>query len=116
MDPRPGSVEPGAGSFPAGAQELQRELDRVADRLRVLGPRLAGRGDDAGLATVRRTLQELADLGAAAEDRVRRDVPVLGAHALADQVLVLGHDVLAAGSVESVSRAHDLLVALRRSL
>lgn len=101
-----------------GSEALHRELDRVAVRLRVLGPRWAGRGG-AGqpqVDTVRSALQELADLGADVEGRAHRAVPVLGPHALPDQLLVLGQDVLAAGDPGAAHRAHDLLVALRRSL
>lgn len=101
-----------------GSEVLRRELDRVAVRLRVLGPRWAGRGG-AGQPqadAVRSALQELADLGADVEGRTHREVPVLGPHALPDQLLVLGQDVLAADDPGAVHRAHDLLVALRRAL
>lgn len=81
----------------ASYEEGMRRLERLADRLRVIGPRLAGReGEDARrlLGEVRAGLQRLADLAADADGEPRRPVPVLGAHALADQALVLGHDLL----------------------
>jgi hypothetical protein len=78
-------------------EDAERRLQRLADRLRVMGPRLAGRGSaeaEATLAQVRAGLQRLADLAAEAEGQPRRVVPELGPHALADQALVLGHDLL----------------------
>lgn len=78
---------------------LERDAERAADRLRVVGPRMAARtGPEAQalLEAVRADLQRLADLAADAEERPRRAVPVLAAHALADQVLVLAHDVAVA--------------------
>ncbi len=77
--------------------EAVRRLDRLADRLRVVGPRLAARtGPDAAdlLAAISAGLQELADLAADADGRPRRPVPRLSGYALADQALVLGHDLL----------------------
>ena len=95
---------------------LARDAERTADRLRVVGPRMAARtGDDAAavLAAVRADLQRLADLAADAEARPRRPVPVLGAHALGDQVLVLAHDVAATGSAEAVDAGTAVLAELR---
>jgi hypothetical protein len=92
---------------PDGAQ-LTRELERVADRLRVLGPRLA-------VQRVRAVLQELADLAADAEGRPRRRVPELAPHSLGDQLLVLGHDVAGVGP-QALAAAAASLVELRRTL
>jgi len=81
-------------------RELERELERVTDRLRLVGPRLGRRGTEEAaerLADVRAVLQQLADLGAVAEGGPRRPVPVLGEHALADQLLVLGHGLCGDG-------------------
>ena len=102
---------------PDPSRDLARELDRVADRLRVLGPRWEARADaDAGAQQrVRQVLQELADLAADDAGEPRRPVPQLAARALGDQVLVLGHDVLD-GSEPAAGAALDLLTALRRSL
>jgi hypothetical protein len=78
-------------------EEAVRRLERLADRLRVVGPRLAARRDPAAgelLGTIRAGLQRLADLAADVDGEPRRVVPELAAHALADQALVLGHDVL----------------------
>lgn len=86
--------EPGLSPTP---EEADRRLQRLADRLRVMGPRLAGRDTpeaEAALTAVSAGLQQLADLAADADGRPRREVPALGAHALGDQAVVLGHDLL----------------------
>lgn len=112
------------------AQEVSRELVRVADRLRVIGPRLAARDAPdaaASLEPARQVLQALADLAAGAEGRSPRVVPQLAPHALADQVLVLGHDVVQAalatrdagdedGATALLADAAVLLEGLRRAL
>jgi hypothetical protein len=97
-----------------------RRLERLADRLRVVGPRLAARdGAEAVelLQRIRAGLQELADLAADADGRPRRPVPELAGHALADQALVLGHDALSQegsdpariAAAEVVARLHHLI-------
>lgn len=98
--------------------DVVRELDRVADRLRVLGPRLATRGEESAQVVdgVRAVLTRLADLTAEAEHHPRYAVPQLAPYALADQVLVLGHDLVATGDVAALGRARELLTALRHSL
>jgi hypothetical protein len=96
--------------------DLEREVVRVADRLRVLGPRWAARDhapDAAALGAVRSALQRLADLAADGTGTPRREVPRLALHALADQVLVLAREAAQAGATDA---AHETLVALRRSL
>ncbi len=101
----------------ATSQELVAHADRLADRLRVVGPRLAARdGAQAAamLDDVRGVLQALADLGADAEGRPRRPVPVLAAPALGDQVLVLAHDVAAAGDPAARTDAVQLIRDLAR--
>ena len=130
--PRPGGrVVPPAPAF-VTVEEVTRELGRVADRLRVVGPRLAARAghDDAaaaGIEQARGVLQRLADLAADGESRPRREVPHLAPHALGDQALVLGHDVLraarAVGEAGDDDRATSLLAeaavlleGLRRAL
>ena len=114
----------------ATAEEVERELRRVSDRLRVVGPRLAARSADdsrALLTSVREGLQTLADLARDGDGGGRRPVPELGPHALGDQALVLGHDVLeaAAAAVRAdddgtatalLGEAHQLLLDLRRLL
>jgi hypothetical protein len=80
-----------------------RQLERLADRLRVVGPRLAARdGQEAQdqLAAIRAGLQRLADLAADVDGGPRRRVPELAAFGLADQLLVLGHDLLGQPAVE----------------
>jgi len=77
--------------------EAVRHLDRLATRLRVVGPRLAAReGAQAQeqLQAIRAGLQNLADITAEADGEPRRPVPELSGYALADQALVLGHDLL----------------------
>jgi hypothetical protein len=101
--------------------EAAKRLDRLADRLRVVGPRLAVRqGEEAAelLGQIRSGLQHIADLTADADGEPRRAVPVLSAHALADQALVLGADLLRGGersdvfrvrAVEALKAVHDLV-------
>ena len=96
--------------------DLEREAVRVADRLRVLGPRWAARQhppDAEAVDAVRGTLQRLADLAADAGAGPRRPVPHLALHALGDQVLVLAREAARAGATDA---AHDALVTLRRTL
>jgi hypothetical protein len=110
------------------ADEVTRELRRVADRLRVVGPRLAARSqqDDAApvIGLARETLQQLADL---ASDGTPRQVPELAPHALGDQALVLGQDVLRAArsaqeagdddkATRLLAQTGALLETLRRTL
>jgi len=78
-------------------EEARRRLERLADRLRVVGPRLAAREGESArerLARIRAGLQRIADLAADADGEPRRPVPELAAHALGDQALVLGLDLL----------------------
>jgi hypothetical protein len=128
--------------------DLAREIERVADRLRVLGPRLAARLADRRMARepvavepvaaepgdlaeatelvdaraiatieqVRDVLQRLADLAADAEDRRRRPVPALAPHGLADQVLVLGHDLIAVADPAARTAGLTALGELRHAL
>ncbi len=100
-------------------EDAERELVRVADRLRVIGPRLAARDTPAARQTldqVRAGLQRLADLaadpdqGGAAEPLPR--VPQLGAHALADQVLVLGRELLASPAASTDALRANAVTAL----
>jgi hypothetical protein len=113
------------------ADEVTRELGRVADRLRVVGPRLAARSEQDDAAAVigraRGVLQELADLAADGDGRPRREVPELAAHALGDQALVLGQDVLRVAraatdagdddrATELLAQAAVLLEGLRKAL
>jgi hypothetical protein len=96
-----------------------RAAERLADRLRLLGPRWAARNrpDDAAPAfTVRAGLQRLADLTAAAEEEPARPVPDLGLHALADQLLVLARDVAATGDADALAEADTVLATLRAAL
>lgn len=95
---------------------LAREVERLADRLRVVGPRWAARQhapDVEAVAAVRDVLQILADLAADADGEFRRPVPALALHALADQALVLAHEAERAGAGPA---ATDILISLRRRL
>lgn len=105
-----GSDEPG--------HDPALELRRIVTRLSSLGPARITRPRDDGSApidVVRPALQALADEAADAEDRPRRAVPELAAHGLADQLIVLTNDLLAAApgrEAEVVAR----LAELRRAL
>jgi hypothetical protein len=72
--------------------------------------------DEPTLRRIRETLQVLADLAADAEGRPRRRVPLLAPHGLADQVLVLGHDLLSGAGPEARAAGSAALTGLRRSL
>jgi hypothetical protein len=99
--------------------EVLRAAERLADRLRMLGPRWAARSnaaDEQPAAAVRRALQQLADLGAHAEGEPRRTVPDIGLHALADQLLVLARDVTAYGDAATLDDAGRTLAELRAAL
>ncbi|HEY6798257.1 MAG TPA: hypothetical protein VI248_26560 [Kineosporiaceae bacterium] len=96
--------------------DLEREAIRLADRLRVLGPRWAARAhapDADVIGAVREALQRLADLAADAARTPRREVPRLALHALADQALVLAREAARAGATDA---AYETLVGLRRRL
>ncbi len=84
------------------------EAERVADRLRVVGPRMAARGSvaaDAVLSDVRQVLQVLADLAADGAGRPQRVVPTLAPHALGDQLLVLAQDAAVEATADGIARA-----------
>jgi hypothetical protein len=101
------------------ADELVRDAERVADRLQVVGPRMAARsGPDAEqvLAGVRALLSRLADLAADAEGLPRRELPVLAPHALADQLLVLAHDLARTGDAAALGSGRALLGDLKRRI
>lgn len=102
-------------------ERAERELWRVTTRLAALGPSRCRRPGPDGVSPadrVRPVLQWAADTAAACERRPRRVVPVLGEHALGDQLVVLAGDLLAAAGDDEavVEQLHDRLVALRRGL
>jgi hypothetical protein len=99
--------------------ELVKEAERVADRLRVVGPRMAARQSaaaDAVLDDVHGVLQDLADAAARCAGRPRRGVPRLAPHALGDQLLVLAHDVASEADAAAVDGALAALRALKRRI
>jgi hypothetical protein len=101
------------------APGVVRGAERVADRLRVLGPRWADRDrpeDARPVAEVRAGLQRLADAAARAEHRPARPVPDLGLRVLADQLLVLARDAAATGDADALAEADDVLAGLRAGL
>jgi hypothetical protein len=101
------------------APSLPAVAERVADRLRVVGPRMAARSSAEAtglLDDVRAVLQQLADLAADAERSPHRTVPLLAAHALADQTLVLAHDVEVCGDPTAVVGATLALQQLARRI
>jgi hypothetical protein len=98
---------------------LDRELERVATRLRGLALERLQRPDDQGVTPASRThdcAQHLANLAADAAGQPRRPVPVLAAHGAADQLTVVAHDMLAEGDEPSFAAAAEALTALRRAL
>jgi hypothetical protein len=97
----------------------------VTSRIAALGParlaRPAVRDGVPPVERVRPVLQHLADVAAQAEGRGPRAVPELEPHAVADQLVVLVRDVLAAtagaGDRDAVlDDVHGRLVQLRRVL
>ncbi|HEU4675694.1 MAG TPA: hypothetical protein VFS29_06890 [Motilibacteraceae bacterium] len=113
-------------------EELAREERRVVDRLRGLSLDRLGRAPADGPTpadAARVCAQALADLAADLEAGPRRTVPVLAAHAAADQVAVIAHDVALAAAahaaddvvgersaLDALAAAVDALAALRRAL
>jgi hypothetical protein len=98
---------------------VDRELGRVVARLRGLSLERLQRPDDGGVTPASRThdcAQHLADLAADAAGRSRRPLPVLAAHAAADQLTVTAHDVLDEGDDAAIAAAAPALTALRRAL
>ena len=65
---------------------------------------------------VHRSVQQLADLAAAAEDRPARSVPRLDDRLLPDQLAVMVYDVGRAGDGAAVRAALAELTGLRRTL
>jgi hypothetical protein len=113
-----GISAPGAGSQP---DDVQLEVRRVATRLAALGPaRLTRAAEDGATPAdrVRPVLQDLADRAADLEGEPRRSVPVLAPHALADQLVVLVGDLLAAAGEDAavLEHVHRRLVDLRRAM
>ena len=103
----------------ADPYEVMRAAERLADRLRMLGPRWAARdnpADAAPAAAVRDALQRLADLAARAEGEPSRPVPDIGLHALADQLLVLARDATAVGDGATLDEAARTVAELRSRL
>jgi hypothetical protein len=104
---------------PPDAAVVVRAAERLADRLRLLGPRWAARDhpdDAAPVAAVRAGLQRLADVASRAEGQPLRPVPDLGLHALADQVLVLAREAAATGEPGALAEADAVLANLRAAL
>ena len=100
-------------------EDPDRELRRVLDRC--VGLSLArwdrpGEDGSTPADAVRRVLQEFADLAADATGTVRREVPVLRTHGLADQLAVLTRDALAVTGEEGRRQVAARLVTLRRQL
>lgn len=103
-----------AGGFQTAVQRLITQVGHwEADRWRA--PATAGGSTRAE--AVRAFAQQLADLGADAEQRRRRPVPRLADTVLPDQLRVLADDLLAAAPTEEVLRsATEAILALRKAL
>ncbi len=103
----------------ADPYEVMRAAERLADRLRMLGPRWAARSnpaDEGPAAAVRGGLQRLADAAATAEGEPHRPVPDIGLHALADQLLLLTRDATATGNPAALDAAARTVDELRSAL
>ena len=98
--------------------EVEVLAGRVADRLRVLGPRLAARQDGQAArdlaVQVGELLRRLAAL--AADTPAGVQVPVLAPRAWGDQVLVLAAEVAAGADPAACAAAREALEELRRQL
>lgn len=87
------------------------ELRRLQDRLMVLGPgRLVGRYAELTALCV----QQIANLGAAAEHQPERVVPDVGGSALVHQLTVVTRDVVAHDG--DLGQVAELLAQLRHDL
>ena len=105
---------------------LDREVRRVADRLRTLALSRLGSapadGSGSPVDAARGVCRRLEQLTAEVAGRPPYVVPVLADAAVADQVAVLGGELLAAlresasGADDAVAAALDALVELRRRL
>lgn len=101
------------------SEELARfgsELDRLVQTLWTWSP---ARWTDPRIAAARRFCLELIGLTALAGSPpgTEAELPVVGPHAIADQIAVLGHDLLAAPSAERIaSEALEHLAATRTRL
>jgi len=99
--------------------ELLREADRVADRVQVVAPRMAARSTADGarvLADLREACARLAALALDAEGVAWRPLPELAPHAVADQVLVLAHDLARSGDGAAIGAGLALLLDLKRRI
>jgi hypothetical protein len=123
-------------------EELEREVERVAERLRTLSETRLGEAVGtypSRTAAGRAAAQTLADAAAVLEalpgspgDADRRSVPDIGPFAVGDQVAVTGHDLVAAcraltewageldgdlgGALELAQSALETLRSVRRQL
>ncbi|PSK96104.1 hypothetical protein CLV30_12745 [Haloactinopolyspora alba] len=99
---------------------LGRELDRVVRDLRRSGAGFAPHPAPPSWAECAHSLaQWLADAAADAQREPRRAVPRLGGHAVADQVAVVGRDVLEVARVGGdvdVAAARQAVACLREEL
>ena len=96
------------------AEEYERELARVVERIRTMPlTRLSTCSEQ-----VFALCGDLADLAheAGAGAPGAGSLPRLGDHALPDQLQVLGMSVVAVGDPGTIARAHSLLVDMRMAL
>ena len=95
-------------------EEYERELARVVERLRTMPlTRLATCADQ-----VFALCGDLADLARESGAGLpgAEALPRLGDHALPDQLRVLGMELAAVGDLQAITRAHELLVDMRKAL
>lgn len=125
---QPGGGEARAASAPL-VQEVERELHRVAGRLRALPLeqlRIPVPGAPSRAAAARRVAQALADAAAELEHHPlpaarndpapHREVPVLHDFATADQLVVTGTDLILAAGLAPPRAAADVELALQGAL
>ena len=95
-------------------EEYERELARVVERLRTMPlTRLSGCADDAfALCCAFADLAHESGSGLPGAEAL----PRLGDHALPDQLRVLGMELVAVGDPQTITRAHELLVDMRKAL
>jgi hypothetical protein len=98
---------------------LTLELDRVVNRLRVLGPERLCRAQESGVvpaAATHQLSQYLADVAAHAVGRPRRELPQLPPQSVIDQLVVTATDLMAEGTAKQWQTATVALAQLRRQL
>jgi hypothetical protein len=95
-------------------QDFEQQLDRTVNRLRTMSLEKLAQGTR--ISDTRAVIQELADLGRQALELETMDVPALSEAALADQLAVIGQQLLVAINDEVLASAARQLQHLRSTL